>query len=230
MNLRSAAATKALGALALVLIAGAGWLLVVGPKTTELTEVQEQTQTARDQNDLLLLQLTRLRQQAAALDETRKVAAALAAKFPPTADQPGMFAQVTSAAADAGIGPQDVTALTPTPPTVGGVDPATGAAPTGSAPANLARQTVTVSVTGSYAETQKLLENLEGLPRAYLVASVQVGGGSDPSQFTTTVTGEMFVMPPAPDPDAAPPVPAPAAGDPAAAPTGEAESEAAQAP
>ncbi len=229
MNLRTPGATKILGALALLLIAGAGWTFVVGPKTTELAEVQEQTQAARDQNDLLALQLVRLQQQAAALDDTRAVAAALADKFPPTADQPGMFAQVTSAAADAGIGPKDVTALTPTPPTVGGVDPATGAAPEGATPATLARQTVTVSITGSYAETEELLENLEGLPRAYLVGSVQVGGGSDPGLFTTTITGEMFVMPPAPDPDDAPAEPVPATEEPAAAPPVDTESEAAPA-
>ena len=230
MNLKTPGATKILGALALLLIVGAGWSFVVGPKTSELADVQEQTQAARDQNDLLALQLVRLQQQAAALDETREVADALADKFPPTADQPGMFAQVTSAAADAGIGPKDVTALTPTPPTVGGVDPATGAQPEGAAPGNLARQTVTVSIAGSYAETQELLENLESLPRAYLVGSVQVGGGSDPGLFTTTITGEMFVMPPAPDPDDAPPAPVPAAEDPAAAPSADTESEAAQAP
>ena len=60
--------------------------------------------------------------------------------------------------------------------------------------------------------------------------SVQVGGGSDPGLFTTTITGEMFVMPPAPDPDDAPPAPVPAAGEPAAAPSADTESEAAQAP
>lgn len=199
MNLATPSATKVVGALVLLLIAAAGWMLVIGPKNDALAEVREQTQTARDQNDLLTLQLATLRRQAAELDATRDTARALARKFPPTADQPGLFQQVTGAATAAGIPPRNVTALTPTPPTVGGADPTAGVQPD-SGPAELARQTVTVSVTGGYTETQDLLENLEEMPRAYLVSSVTLSGGAEEGGFTTTITGDMFVMPPAEDP------------------------------
>lgn len=199
MNLATPAATKAVGSLSLMLIAAAGWMLAIGPQNDALAEVREQTQTARDQNGLLTLQLATLRKQAAELDATRDTARALARKFPPTADQPGLFQQVTGAATAAGIPPRDVTALTPTPPTVGAADPATGVQP-GSGPAQLARQTVTVSVTGGYDETQELLENLEEMPRAYLVSAVTLSGGVESDGFTTTITGDMFVMPPAEDP------------------------------
>ena len=199
MNLATPSATKVVGALALLLIAAAGWMLVIGPKNDALAEVREQTQTARDQNDLLTLQLATLRKQASELDATRDTARAIARKFPPTADQPGLFQQVTGAATSAGIPSRNVTALTPTPPTVGGTDPAAGVQPE-SGPAQLARQTVTVSVTGGYSETQDLLENLEEMPRAYLVSSVTLSSGSEGGGFTTTITGDMFVMPPAEDP------------------------------
>lgn len=200
MNLQTPAATKVLGALGLVLIVAAGWLLVVGPTTAALADVREQIEASRAQNQVLEAQLLTLQDQAANLDVTRETAAVLATMFPPTADQPGLFKQVTDAAADAGIGPKDVTALTPTPPAVGGVDPASGVQPT--APTdNLARQTVTVTVEGDYAATQELLENLEEIPRAYLITSVTLGGGSVAGRYTTTITGDMFVMPPAPEPD-----------------------------
>jgi hypothetical protein len=225
MNLRTPGATKVVGALVLLLVAAAGWMLVLGPTMTELAEVREQTEAARSQNDLLASQLARLEDQAAHLDDTRAVAQALADKFPPTADQPGLFAQVTSAAAAAGIGARDVTALTPTPPTVGSTDPAAAAAPSGSTPGNLARQTVTVAVEGGYAATEALLANLERLPRAYLVTSVTLGGGTEVGRFTTTITGDMFVMSPAPDPaDAA------KGAVPAVDPGDGSESEAADAP
>lgn len=199
MNLNTPMATKVVGALALLVIAGAGWMFVVGPATAELGDVREQTQAARDQNDLLSLQLLKLKQQAAALDATRAEATALAAKFPPTADQPGLFEQVNDAATGAGIGPKNVTALTPTPPTVGG--DATGAVQaTPQSGGGLAQQTVTVSIEGDFAATQRLLQNLEELPRAYLVSAVTMGGGSETGRYTTTITGTMFVMPPAPDP------------------------------
>lgn len=202
MNLKTPGATKLLGALSLVLIAAAGWMLVLGPKTTALALVQEQSASARSQNELLGLQLVRLEKEAAHLDDTRVVARALAAKFPPTADQPGLFGQVTQAAAAAGIGARDVTAVTPTPPTIGvpAADGSVAVQPETDAAANLAHQTVTVSVEGTFAATQELLENLESIPRAFLVSSVTVGAGSTARNFTTTVTGDMFVMPPAPDP------------------------------
>lgn len=199
MNLSTPGATKVVGALALLLIAAAGWMLVIGPQNDALAQVREQTQTARDQNALLTIQLATLRKQASELDATRDTAQALARKFPPTADQPGLFRQVTGAATVAGIPPRDITALTPTPPTVGGVDPAAGVQPE-SGPAQLARQTVTVSVTGGYTETQDLLENLEEMPRAYLISSVTLSGGVEEGGFITTITGDMFVMPPAEDP------------------------------
>lgn len=201
MNLRTPTATKVLGGLALLLIAAAGWLLALGPQTAALAEVRVQIQDARAQNGVLAQQLVALQEQAAHLGRTRATSRALAAKFPPTADQPGLFREVTRAATDAGIGPKDVTALTPTPPTVGAVDPASGvqlAASTGAA--DLARQTVTVSVEGDYAATQELLENLERMSRAYLVNSVTLGTGTSGGTFTTTITGDMFVMPPAEDP------------------------------
>ena len=208
MNLGTPMATKVLGALALLVIAGAGWMLVLGPASAKLADVEEQTVSSRDQNDLLTLQLLQLKKQAAGLDETRATARALAAKFPPTADQPGLFEQVTDAATGAGIGPKQVTALTPTPPTVGGVDAAAGVQPAAGGGGTLATQTVTVSVEGSYVETQQLLENLEELPRAFLLSTVTLGGGAESGLYTTTITGSMFVMPPAPDPADAPEPPA----------------------
>ena len=143
---------------------------------------------------LLTSQLATLRQQQEELGATRRTARRLAVEFPSTADQPGLFEAVTAAAESAGIGADGVTALAPTPPTVGTVENAAQAGP------QLARQTVTVSVTGSYDETQLLLENLEQMPRAYLVTAVALAGDPATGLFATTVTGDMFVMPPVPDP------------------------------
>jgi Tfp pilus assembly protein PilO len=203
MNLRTPGATKILGALGLLMTAALSWLLVVGPATAALSDVRLGIATTREQNDVLEVQLSALNRQAAQLDETRAAAVALSAKFPPTADQPGVFREITAAAINAGIGPQDLTALTPTPPVIGGADPATGVPLEGSgAGSDLARQTVTVVVEGSYDETQRFLENLEQMPRAFLIMSISLAGASTDGAFTTTVTGDMFVMPPIEDPAA----------------------------
>src|SRR5699024_11374815 len=68
----------------------------------------------------------------------------------------------------------------------------TATAPAG-AGAPLARQTVTVSVTGTYDQTQGLLENLEHMARAYLLTTVSVTGDPLTGVYTTSITGDMFV-------------------------------------
>jgi Tfp pilus assembly protein PilO len=209
MNLRTPAASKIIGSLILLLIVVVGWLVVVAPETDELGAVRQQIVDAGDQNRLLAQELFTLRLQAKDLDSTRATADALAAKFPPTADQPGVFEQVTAAATAAGIGPKAITALTPTPPAIGEIDPLTGVQPAGEGDESLARQTVTLSVKGDYTATQDLLSNLEDIPRAFLIDSVtlttgEVTPGELGTSFTTTITGDMFVMPPAPDPEEAP--------------------------
>lgn len=205
MDLGTPTATKIVGAIGLLVVAAVGWTLVVGPETGRLEEARQQVVEIQDQNALLSVQLTALVQQQAELGDTRSIARRLARKFPPTADQPGLFEMVTTAAVGAGIGAEGVTTLTPTPPVVSGADaaaadPAAGTTQAAPAGAQLARQTVTVSVTGSYDQTQQLLVNLENMDRAYLITTVSLAGDAEGGAFTTTITGDMFVMPPVKDP------------------------------
>jgi hypothetical protein len=199
-KLNTLGATRVLGMVGLLLLAAVSWLVVIGPSTAALGDVRARTTATRSQNESLALQLLSLKKQAAQLDRTRRTAQALAARFPPTADQPGVFQQVTAAATSAGISARDVTALSPTPPTIGSADAAGGVPAAGQGGGDLARQTVTVTVSGRLAEIGRLLRSLERMPRAYLTSSVTVGGGLEGGAYTVTVTGEMFVMPPAPDP------------------------------
>lgn len=199
MNLKTPGATKIVGALALVIIAAGGWFLLIGPETSKLSEAELAVTTAQDSNALLTTQLATLKKQQQQLGKTRAEAAKLAVTFPPTADQPGLFEQVTGAASAAGYGPKDVTTLTPTPPSVGTTDPASGVAPVPATGGDvLARQTVSLTAEGSFEETRQLLENLEAMPRAYLITSLTLGVGTEAGSFTTTVTGDMFVMAPVP--------------------------------
>ncbi|WP_244928620.1 hypothetical protein [Nocardioides sp. W7] len=200
MRPRTPAGNKLVGAVALLLVAALGWLLVVGPRTDKLTETRAEVVMVQDRNDALGLELTRLRRQAEDLGATRKVARRLAEQLPPTADQPGLFTAVTAAAVDAGIGSDGVTTLSPSAPTLGGPDPETGAVSASPAAATnqLGRQEVTVSVAGSYDQTVRFLKNLEQMARAYLVTSVSLSGQD--GTYATTVLGSMFVIQPVPEP------------------------------
>ncbi len=201
MDLKTPAATKVVGTLGLLVVVGLGWTFGVGPQTTALADARAEVTAVQDQNALLATQLAGLVKQQQELGTTRQTARKLSAKFPPTADQPGLFQDVTDAAVAAGIGAQGVTTLAPTPPVVGAAAGATGAtAPAPAGGGQLARQTVTVTVAGTYDQTQQLLVNLEHMPRAYLISSVSLAGDATTGRFTTTITGDMFVMPPVPDP------------------------------
>ncbi|MGY2702110.1 MULTISPECIES: hypothetical protein [unclassified Nocardioides] len=207
MDLGTPAATKVVGVVGLLAVAGLGWMFAVGPETSKLADARAEVTTVQDQNAVLGTQLAGLVKQQEQLGDTRTTARMLAKKFPPTADQPGLFEIVTTAAVDAGIGAKGVTTLTPTPPIVDGADPSAPATSTSTststttpATSQLARQTVTVSVTGTYDQTEQLLVNLEHMQRAYLVTSVTLAGDGTTGAFTTTITGEMFVMPPVKDP------------------------------
>lgn len=196
MKLRSPGGTKIIGVLALVIVAALGWLFVVGPQTSALTDVRTQTTDAQAQTQALQQQLALLQAQQEQLPQTRTTSQALATKFPETADQPGLFEAVAEAVSDAGIPAEDLTALTPTPPVIGGVDPAAGVAlPTEGAVGGLATQTVTVSVEATYDQTQQLMANLEQMPRAYLITSLTLTADTETGRFSTTIAGEMFVMP-----------------------------------
>ena len=200
MNLESTAATKLVGGASLLLVSAVGWLGLLGPSTSTLADMQEQTASASAQNQVLQSQLLLLQEQAVRLAATRRTAGALSARFPPTADQPGLFTAVSTAASDAGILPRNVKAVTPSPPTVA----STGTSGDGEEAPNggsdgLARQTLTVTVEATYDATRELLARLEQMPRAFLVASVAVAAGTSPTTYSSTVTGDMFVMPPTGD-------------------------------
>ncbi|MEU4608250.1 hypothetical protein AB0F43_35145 [Kribbella sp. NPDC023972] len=199
--MRSATATKTLGGVALLAITAAGWLLVLSPQTSELADVRTRIETTRGQNETLRQQLAKLEVQRKQLPATRATARALASLFPPTADQPTLFRAITAAATQAGIPADDVTELSAEAPvagTSGGSDKAQ--LPGESTDTDLAGQTVTVTVQGDFDEIQRLAENLEVLPRAYLVSSLTLGTGAVAGTYTATITGQMFVMPAAPDP------------------------------
>jgi Tfp pilus assembly protein PilO len=215
VNLRTASATALLGGLALLLVGALSWVLLLGPATAHVSEQREAAEAAADRSALLSLQLTRLQAKAADLGDTEEAEQRLASLFPPTADQPGFFEQVGKAAAAAGYSPADVTSLSPSAPTplvppvpeTAPVEPAEGTEPGAeaatAAPAaapDLAVQTVTMTMTGSYDEARRLLAGLEDLDRAYLLRSVSLSGEAGSSSLTLSISGVTYVAPPVPRP------------------------------
>lgn len=203
MNLRTPTATITLGCTLLALTAVLGWFLLVGPATSALGEVRTKADAAAALNTSMTGELRRLEEQRDGLREIQAEADELAVMFPPTADQPGFFATVTRAATRAGIGPKAITTLSPTAP----VARTTGTPTTPEdraaalAAAQVAVQTVTITVEASYAQAHDLLRNLERMDRSLLMVSVAVNGDPAAGQLVVSITGSTFVAPPLPEPD-----------------------------
>lgn len=206
MNLASARTNLVLGGLLLLAVAAAAWFALLGPTLGAISTAREDLTDRTDSNALLDVRLHALEKRASDLSDVTASARELAAVFPPTADQPGFFALMDEAAFGAGIGPEDITTLSPTAPLPAGTDPAAAAAapaaPTDEAPP-LAVQAVTVILTATYDQARELLVRLEHMDRAFLVQSVSVvddqsGGEEAAPEGTTTVTitGSTFVAPP----------------------------------
>jgi hypothetical protein len=210
MNLKSAPMTILLGAVALLALAALGWIGLIGPALGDLGETGEARTAAQDRNHKMRLDLTRLRAQAEDLPASDALAAELDTMFPPTADQPGFFAQLADITDAAGIPPRDVVALSPGVPTVPG-DPAAAGAPvpvdqTGGAGgetesaetvsvADVAVQDVEVQVTGDYAALTEVLQGIERMPRAFLLDTVSLLEDEE-NGLSLSITGRTFVAPP----------------------------------
>lgn len=218
MNLRSPSATLVLGGLGLLLLAAAGWLLLLGPLTEDVGTARQAADDAVDRNQVLAAQLADLEERAQDLRSTRQAAEELERLAPPTADQPGFFALVDEAAAAAGYAPRDITTLSPTAPVPvaagAGADPAAPAPAPAEPPvagdgaeapaapvAEYAVQTVSMTLTGSYEQATRLLTRLGGLDRAVLVRSISLSGEAGSPTLTLTLSGTTFVAPPVPEPD-----------------------------
>lgn len=225
-NIDKLTMTKAVGGAAVLLILVVGYLLVLSPRLSKVDEIKAQTDTTAQNNQVVTANIADLKKQQDGLGKQRKIAQALGRRFPSTAVQSDMFADIRAAAERAGIRDEDVTALTPTVPAVAGSATAAGGATLPqagtTAPTGMASMEVAATVTGSREQLQSFLAAMEQQERSYLfdtagLSPAGVGEDQVATGYTLTVTGSMFLLPGVPDPDAPAPPAAPATTTPSTA-------------
>jgi len=215
--------TYLLGMVVMVVLALVSWFFLLSPRMATAADIADQQTQAEAVNAKSSKEIALLTKMKAGLLQERAIAAALAVKFPATADQPTLFRQIVAAAAKAGIGEKNVTSVGPAAPVLGspssgaklpGAGAAAGAKGDGGAMASMA---VSFNAKGTLAQMVAMLQSLEDLPRSYLIKNVDLASGETDS-FTMTVEGDMFMYRAVPDPDATPtpqatpkPTPSPAA-------------------
>ncbi|MGQ0465219.1 MAG: hypothetical protein ACT4QG_07840 [Sporichthyaceae bacterium] len=219
--------TAVVGALLLALGLTASWFVVLKPRAADVAAVQEQTAAALSANDSLRAQIAARRVQAAQLPTLAKLSDALSARFPATAEQAKLFSMIGAAAAGAGIAPQFVTNLTVAAPVdASGATTSAGLPGVATPIGRLASQQLTMDVRAKPDQIRKFVANLEKLPRAFQVTSLNLNlqtaaaAGTAGTVAAATaaagaatsaqITGTMFLMPEfaVPPQPAAPPAPA----------------------
>jgi hypothetical protein len=210
--------TYLIGVVAIVLLALVSWFFLVSPRMAQASEIGEHRAAVEALNVKSATQITALTSLKNGLVRERQVAAALAVKFPPTADQPTLFGQVVAAAKKAGIPETSITSLGPAAPILGSPSsgaklPSAPAVPAGKEGAdgkaatpvkaveNMATMAISFNAQGSFGQMVAMLHNLEDLDRSFLITQVNLSS-ADKGKFTIAVQGNMYVHRAVPDPDA----------------------------
>ena len=137
-------------------------LLLVLPKSHQVSDAQDKLDETRRQGQTLQSREQALEDAKAAAPQARKAIAEVNRRIPPVADEPGLILLLQNAAIDAGI---DLVSLSPGTPTL---DTAT----------NLSTIDVAVSATGTYFDITDFLYQIETLPRAAIVTTVSLAPGA----------------------------------------------------
>jgi Tfp pilus assembly protein PilO len=165
-----------------VILAGAGAAILalliifflVLPKMGQVSDAQQDLQDTQAQQDVLQTQLNALEQARDQAPENEAVIREVNNMVPPTADLSGLILLLRNSAAVAGV---QVLSLTPAPPALSETN-------------DFSSISVSASGEGSYFAVVKYLNEIETLPRAATVQSVDLNPteGTSTLAFAATIT------------------------------------------
>ncbi|WP_337062735.1 type 4a pilus biogenesis protein PilO [Kineococcus sp. G2] len=181
--------------LALVL---ATWFLVISPKRAEAADLATDRAAAEASNASIRLKTEQLQAQFATLPERRAELAEIRSEFPSEAEVPTLLRSLEQHATSAGV---TLVSITPgaLAAYVPGADPAAATTPTASG-ATISALPVTVAVSGSFAQTELFVKQVQADMKRYLLLenaslAVEDSAAGETSAVTTTLIGKIFVLP-----------------------------------
>ena len=180
-----------------VLIAIAGWLLLIGPQHSEAAELREATRGQRSTNAALQVRLDELVAKSADLPALQARLGAARSRLPGQADLPELIRSLTAGAGDAGL---KLTGIVPSAPelvTAAGVGaPSTVASSAAATDEKLYAINLSLTLTGRYAGVSAFVNQLEELTRAYQVTGFTIGedDGAAPGSVELSLQGRVFVL------------------------------------
>lgn len=209
-----------LTALASVAILAGGYFLLVSPKASKAASLRDEAETQQQANTRLRTQIAQLNRQKKDLPRQQAELQKFATKIPNNPALPALIRSLSDAADNAGA---NLYSMAPSTPTLvaatvpGGTTAGTGttaagttgaksaAAPAAPALLPIAQIPIAVNVSGSYSQVSQFLSEIEGLPRAFLVTSINITqGDEDPTAektdkkfyygiVTLKITGQLYM-------------------------------------
>lgn len=186
-------------ALVALVLAAATWLLVLSPRVTSVSTLNEERTTTEDANSLLQIQVNGLAADAQRSDELNAELAALNAQFPSDIALPEFARLLDSLAASSGATVQSVTIGEPlavTETTVLPDSPSGTAAPALPVPpTGMYAVPVSLTVLGSFDQAQAYASGLQsGDQRLFLLSSLSWGTVDADGTSTFDITGYAYVL------------------------------------
>jgi Tfp pilus assembly protein PilO len=181
-------ATIAIAAVACLAVLAGGWFLLIQPTRSSISKTKAQTAQQQQDNQSAQLTLQTMRSVAAHLPAEKAELATLQKKVPNDVELPSILRSMQYLAIASGV---HLTSFSPTQPT-----------PLTNAP-GISTVTISMTVSGGYAELEQLDSALEGLQRTFMVTGYTFTGGgtgtasgatasSSSSSSSATGTGDLI--------------------------------------
>lgn len=212
-----------LAAVAVLVVAVAGWYLLISPESSHAASLRAQAAQASQQAQTLHTQIAMQQAQERQLPAKQALLAQLENRIPSNPALPSMIRQLSAAATSAGVVLVSMSPSQPTvvPTTAPAPVPSTAkkgssAAPAAPAAPALDQISVQLSVVGAYFNLEQFFANLENLPRALRVTGFSMTasgtsastaqskgtvpapvapGTAGPGQETASITALVFMAP-----------------------------------
>lgn len=184
--------TIVVGVLGLALLSAGIWFVVLSPRLSEASRLDQQAVDLETANLGLLNTYNRSLELAREVPQSAAAAQQLFEAMPREADLPRVLEQLTDAAVAAGMDPKDVQTINATVPA-----PVVDPTATGAPGVALAQLQVTVTALGSRDQALAFLDSLQALERELLVTSTRLTEApvqEATDQWSVQVTSTLFVL------------------------------------
>lgn len=195
-----------LTALGSVLVLAAGYFLLVSPKASKAESIRAEAVSVEEANVRLKSQIEMLNRQKKDLPRRQAELETFGARIPDNPALPTLIRSLSNAADGSGL---VLKAISPSAPQRMTTMPAVGSAAAAVTPAvsplSLAQIPVTVKVSGRYSQVSQFFSEVEGLPRAFLISTVDIAEDEEANaesvvkdKLLATITGTLFMTTKAP--------------------------------